>query len=104
GDGAISDVTLLLENHGVIISATSMWSEALDAFSRWLDDRPYVVLEGMAASASRTRMNLGHELAHLVLHRDVSAKVLEDKAAFKRIEEQAWRFAGAFLLPAEAFR
>ncbi len=104
GDGAISDVTMLLENHGVVVSSTGMWSEALEAFSGWLDHRPFIVIEGVSASAARSRMSLCHELGHLVLHRDVPIAVLDDKQTFKQVEAQAWRFASAFLLPEEAFR
>jgi Zn-dependent peptidase ImmA (M78 family) len=42
-------------------------------------------------------MSAAHELAHLVMHQPVTASVSE-------MEDQAKRFASAFLLPAEAIR
>ncbi len=105
GDGPISNVTLLVENHGVIVTLMPMNADHLDAFSMWdhLDHRAYIVLGDNGQSAFRTRFNVCHELGHLVLHRDVSPGEARDRRYFKVIEEQADRFAAAFLTPASTF-
>ena len=103
GDGAISDVVLLLENNGVVVSRGELWSQHLDAFSRWREQRPFIFLSVEKDSAVRSRLDAAHELAHLVLHRCVTTEQLARKPLFKRIEEQAFHFAGAFLLPSSSF-
>lgn len=53
-------------------------------------------------SAVRRQLDGAHELGHRLMHEDVNNDLLS-RDEFKRIEEQANRFASAFLLPAEAF-
>lgn len=104
GDGPVSDVVLLMENAGVVTGRLSMGHSALDAFSQWsqLDGLPYVVL-GDSKTAARSRLDAAHELAHLLLHRGVMSKSLLTPPMHKLIENQAFRFAGALLLPASSF-
>jgi len=54
-------------------------------------------------STARVRLNLLHELGHLILHRDLDRWHLENKSLHKMIESQAFKFAGAFALPAESY-
>ena len=105
GEGPISNVTLLCENNGVIVTTFAMNANNLDAFSTWdpVDSRPYIVLGRDDQSAFRTRFNVSHELGHLILHKNVSPSEFNDKYQFKIIEAQADRFAAAFLTPAAAF-
>ena len=105
GDGPISNMTLLAENHGVVVVKMEMGTAKLDAFSTWDDtgDRPYIVLGADGQSAFRSRFNVGHELGHLLLHRNVTSTELDSKTYFKLIETQADRFASAFLTPAPTF-
>jgi Zn-dependent peptidase ImmA (M78 family) len=105
GDGPISDLTLLMENKGVVVSHLDMETDKLDAFSRWCSrsDRPNVILGTNRRTAVRSRANAAHELAHLVLHRHLSEADLRKPALFAEIERQAFRFGGAFLLPGDAF-
>lgn len=102
GDGPISNLVWLLENKGVVVSRFEFDEVALDGFSQWSDDdeRPYVVLNADKSSAARSRFDAAHELAHLVLHRGFEPR---PGPQFKRLEEQAHRFAGAFLFPESAF-
>lgn len=106
GDGAISNMTHLLENQGFIVSRIPLGAKTLDAFSNWreVEQRPYIVLGTEKDTAVRARLNAGHELAHMVLHRNIEGNVMRNTQAFKAMEAQAFRFAGAFLLPAETFR
>jgi len=105
GTAPISDVMLLLENSGAIITRGALGAETLDAFSRWMwdDDTPYIYLGTEKASAARARFNLAHEIAHLLLHRGIPRSVLGRREMHKEMEDQAHRFASAFLMPAESF-
>ena len=105
GDGPISNVTLLVEKHGIIVTTIAMNANNLDAFSTWdnADSRPYIVLGTDTQSVFRTRFNVCHELGHLILHRGVSPAEFDERAYFKTIESQADQFAAAFLTPAERF-
>jgi Zn-dependent peptidase ImmA (M78 family)/transcriptional regulator with XRE-family HTH domain len=105
GDGPISNVVWLLENNGAVIVRDALGAETLDAFSVWssLDGRPYIVLSSDKESAVRSRYDCAHELGHLVLHRQVDGSRLRHSSEFRLLEDQAHRFAGAFLLPASTF-
>lgn len=105
GIGPISDVVLLLENNGAIVARGAIGADTLDAFSEWdkVESRPYIFLGSDKESAVRSRFDVAHELAHLILHRNVERGLLTHPALFKLIEEQAHRFAAAFLLPATTF-
>lgn len=104
GDGPISDVTLLVENNGAIIAREPFDDEKVDAHSGWAADIPFIILSADKHSAVRSRFDVAHELGHLVLHRNVDDARLENrKADLKLTENQADRFAGAFLLPHATF-
>lgn len=105
GLGAISDVSLLLENNGIVVLRFPIGDAKQDALS-WRNPatgRPFIVLSGDKESAVRSRFDIAHELAHLVLHRRVRRVDVMKGAHWKLMEDQAHRFAGAFLLPAESF-
>ncbi len=103
GDGPVANMVALLETHGVIVSRFALGSERVDAFSCWMSGRPYVVLGSGKQSAVRSRFDAAHELAHLILHRDVSQEELESPKTRARLEKEANLFAGAFLLPRTSF-
>ena len=105
GDGPISNVVWLLENSGVVVARHHLDSDKLDAFSNWpKSERAFVILGDDKMSAVRSRFDAAHELAHLVLHRKVTHEQLKTKEMFRLIEQQANRFAGAFLLPRSTFQ
>jgi Zn-dependent peptidase ImmA (M78 family)/transcriptional regulator with XRE-family HTH domain len=105
GDGPIADVLLFLESNGIIISRGKLEAEKLDAFSQWrmTEGTPYVFLTSDKMSAVRSRLDATHELAHLVLHRDVQARHIASPKIHARLEWQAFRFGSAFLLPENSF-
>lgn len=105
GNGPISNVALLLENNGAILSRMSLGTRNMDGFSGWNVDTttPYAILGNDKDSAARSRFDLAHELGHLVLHRDLAPHHITDPPHHTLIESQAHRFAGAFLLPSETF-
>jgi len=104
-DGPIPNMCWLLENRGVVVARLLLGDAKLDALSTWSgrQARPFVLLGAEKDSSSRSRFDAAHELGHLILHRNVDNRALSSAAMFKRIEEQAHRFAGAFLLPANTF-
>lgn len=103
GNAPISNMTLLLENNGFIISYQNLGIEELDACSVVLSGRPYIVVNTTKETCSRIIMNLAHELGHIILHTQVESEDIASKPTMKLIENQAWRFAGSFLLPPVSF-
>lgn len=102
--GPIEDVLLLMENNGIVMSRFEFEANALDAFSHWgSDGLPYVVLSGDNRTYVRTQYNASHELAHLVMHRRLDDRMIRLPERHKIVEEQAYRFASSFLLPASSF-
>jgi Zn-dependent peptidase ImmA (M78 family) len=105
GESPISNLLRVAENNGAIVIRDYLDAETLDALSEWLEPEgvPFVVLNADKESAVRSRMDLAHELGHIVLHRGVRTEDLNKKVLFKQIEQQAFRFAGALLLPERPF-
>jgi len=103
GAGPISNVVRLLEAKGVIVCRQKMEGEKVGAFSFWSGERPFIYLASDKKSASRARFDAAHELGHLCLHRWIGEDEIEDKDRLKEIEQEADRFAGAFLLPSKSF-
>lgn len=97
GDGPISDLTLLMENKGVYVGYVNLES-GMDGISAWIGGRPTVLINAKAYAA-RTRFDLAHELAHLILHRTMTNEELEAKGMLSVVEYQAQYFASCFLMP-----
>ncbi len=100
GIDPIAKVTAVLEAHSVHVLEIKAREgfEGLSAVVSGLNKRPVAaaVVTRRGIPGDRQRMNLTHELAHLVLDMDKEGHLDEEKAAF--------RFAGAFLAPADALR
>jgi Zn-dependent peptidase ImmA (M78 family)/transcriptional regulator with XRE-family HTH domain len=103
--GPMPDVLEKLEASGVLVSRITIGAEKLDAFSQWSDrfGIPFVVLSRDKASAVRQRFDALHELSHIILHKNISLKRLNDKAFYTRVERQADQLAGFLLLPEREF-
>ncbi len=91
GEKRITNVIHLLEWHGVRVYSLSEETVQMDAFSFWRGDLPYVFLNTMK-SGERSRMDAAHELGHLVMHS-------RGGAHGRQAENEARRFAAAFLMP-----
>lgn len=91
----LAHVGRVLERAGVVLLAIDTGDERIDAFSRW-GEESVVVLNRTKGSASRLRFDLAHELGHLVMHRQTEPGTPDT-------EDQAHRFASAFLMPREGF-
>lgn len=92
----IANVVHLLELHGVAVFSLSEDCHAIDAFSIWHREVPFVFLNNRK-TAERSIFDAAHELGHLVLHRHGTRQGREAEA-------QADEFAAAFLLPEAAIR
>ncbi|WP_182185508.1 helix-turn-helix domain-containing protein [Pectinatus frisingensis] len=104
GNGPISNVTLLLENNGFIISKTNLTPEKVDACSLFFtsvthEKRPMIFLTSSTSSV-RSRRDIAHELGHQVLHSWMSVEDFEENEEI--IEHEADSFANYFLMPADA--
>ncbi|MGH7481465.1 MAG: helix-turn-helix domain-containing protein [Longimicrobiales bacterium] len=98
GFGPIDRINRVLENAGVAIATVDIQASEVDAFSVYLDDMGLVVLNTTKGCNSRAIQDCTHELGHGVLHRGPGR---ERNRRLK--EQQAKRFAGAFLLPRRTF-
>lgn len=94
GIAPIGDIVALLEAHGAVVFALPNDCLAIDAFSFSLDGQPFIFLN-THKSAERTRMDVAHELGHLVLH-------TRDQEGDREREREATQFASAFLMPAQS--
>jgi len=101
GEGPISDVTLLIENLSIPVIYAPL-PDGMDGLSAWYGDRPFIVVSSEASHA-RSRANVAHEFGHVIAHQEISEESELDDETFDIVEPQAWRFAGAFLLPAKSF-
>jgi Zn-dependent peptidase ImmA (M78 family) len=100
-DSPVKHMIATMEAAGVVVIALPRSFARGDGFSAWAlaDDlrrRPVVVLSA-DRPADRVRMTAAHELAHLVMHQQVSASA-------GALEDDAKQFGSAFLIPAEALQ
>lgn len=102
GLGPIPNLIRLLESKGVMVAKFAFAIQKVEALSCEAGGRPLVVLNTDSASAVRLRFDAAHELGHLVLHQSVKPDEYREASANKIIEQQAHRFAGAFLFPEES--
>jgi Zn-dependent peptidase ImmA (M78 family)/transcriptional regulator with XRE-family HTH domain len=94
-DTPIKNMIRVLENAGAVVTEFGDVSEKVDAFSMDLR-RPLIIRNLAKGSVCRARFDLAHECGHLVMHgSQETGDVLT--------ENEAHRFAGAFLIPRSAF-
>ena len=95
GTGPIRSMMRTVENAGAVVSFFDGVSERVDALS--IDcRRPMIIRSAAKPAACRLRFDLAHETGHLVMHRGI-------QTGDKVTEDQANRFASAFLLPRASF-
>jgi Zn-dependent peptidase ImmA (M78 family) len=91
GERPISNMIQLLESKGARVFSLSENTSHMNAYSFWRRGNPFVFLNNFK-TAECSRFDAAHELAHLVMHRDGAVSGRE-------AEDQANRFASAFLMP-----
>ncbi|MEL6300488.1 MAG: XRE family transcriptional regulator [Pseudomonadota bacterium] len=97
GVRSIGSMIGLLEKHGARVFSLNERTAAVDAFSFWRDDVPYVFLNTFK-TAEHSVFDAAHELGHLVLHKHGGTHLSRDA------EREADAFASAFLMPADDVR
>lgn len=95
GWGPISNVIRVAENAGAVVMRVNGMANEVDAVS-FATSRPVIAMNGAGRSACRGRFGVAHELGHFALHTGV---LTGDRLT----ENQANRFASAFLLPRLSF-
>ena len=102
GKGPIDNLINVVQKNGIMVSKMQLRLNKLDAFSVWFDNKPFIFLGSDKDTNVRIRFDIAHELGHLLMHADYySEEDLKDKVIHEKLENEADRFAGAFLLPKE---
>ena len=92
GERAIGNMMHLLELHGSRVFSLAEDTRAVDAYSFWRNETPFIFLN-TTKSAERSRMDVAHELGHLVLHSKGGAQ------RSRSAERDAQLFGSALLMP-----
>lgn len=90
GTKPLPNLVQLAESRGVRVYSLPPFADAVDAYSIWSHDVPYVFL-ARHKTPERTRFDLAHELGHLVLHGSEPTDTAQ--------EREADGFASEFLMP-----
>lgn len=93
GDGPIKNMIRVAENAGAIVSTFGEISEKIDALS--LNRGRPIIIINTTKSAPRIRMDIGHEILHIIGHNGI-------ETGDRDTEAQADHFASHFLLPRAA--
>lgn len=97
------DLLFSIEKSGVFVFEKAI-GRNIDAYSLWTkDNRAFIILGNLKRSAARRNFDIAHELGHLLLHYKMEFTQL-NKKDYRKVEQEANLFAGAFLLPEEQFR
>lgn len=92
--GPVKNLVQAIEDAGGIVIRMRFDTAKVDAVSWWTPGDPPIFALNETMPADRERLTLAHELGHIVMH----------DAVRPEMEDEANRFAGAFLLPAEDIR
>lgn len=92
----IASIIRVAENAGAIVIKFPGVASEIDALSIYRR-RPMIIRSSDKESPTRVRFDVAHEIGHLVMHGGGSSSERGE------LEDQANRFASAFLLPREAF-
>ena len=86
GEGPCTDVVALMERIGCVVSAIEMGTSKLDGLCSWSrsEDRPHILLATDKMSFPRRQMDAAHELAHAVLHKNVTEEDLRRISSLSR--------------------
>jgi Zn-dependent peptidase ImmA (M78 family)/DNA-binding XRE family transcriptional regulator len=93
--GAISDVTALLEDKGIIVVPIEFGTRLISDVTTQTEKGVYIIFLNRSMPPDRKRFTLCHALGHIVMHNYTKSET---------IEEEADRFAGELLMPAEEIR
>lgn len=104
GSGPIDNLMVEVQKNGIYVSKISLKLEKIDAFSVWMNNKPYIFLNDDKNTNARIRFDIAHELGHLLMHADYYTNEDFEKSPIKeKLEIEANRFAGALLMPKQSF-
>lgn len=92
--GPIKNLTRLMEQAGIIVADSDFHGAGVSGVTFAAPGRPPIVLINKNHPADRLRFTLAHELGHIVMHQFPSPDM----------EDEANRFASAFLLPPDEIK
>lgn len=91
--GAIPNLTVLLEDHGIIVQKMDFGTEKMDGLTSVTDNGRKVIFLNTRMPNDRMRFSLAHELGHLIMHYYFIPSEAAD------VEDEANEFASEFLMP-----
>lgn len=94
--GPVQSVVELIEQAGGIVILAKFGTNLLDGLSFRMEGMPPLFFMNKDVPGDRFRFSLAHELGHMVMH-----TVPDDD---EKMEEEAHRFAAAFLMPASEIK
>lgn len=107
GNEPVRDLVYQLEKSGIILTSLTATSKDIDAYSQKLKtkngNKYLIVLTINKEKRVRRQFSCAHELGHIILHNWNEDLESVSKATFTELENQANKFASAFLLPKESF-
>jgi Zn-dependent peptidase ImmA (M78 family)/DNA-binding XRE family transcriptional regulator len=92
--GPVANLVRLIEQAGCIVDHFDFGTERIDGLAIGGGTSTPFIFLNKKYPADRLRLSLAHELAHLVMHRELKESV----------EDEAWAFAAEFLMPAAEIR
>ncbi|BAM02438.1 helix-turn-helix domain-containing protein [Phycisphaera mikurensis] len=95
--GPVDNLVRTVEDCGGLVIDHDLEIDNVDALCHWRPGLPKLFFLNGNRPGDRMRLSLAHELGHTVMH-------LGRDTELKLAEEQAQRFAAAFLLPSADFR
>lgn len=94
--GPVHNLIAQLEAASCMVFRFDFGTDYIDEAVQWIKPLPPIILVNSRAPGDRLRFSLAHALGHLVMH--------HDEIPYPEMEEEADRFAAAFLMPAEDIR
>jgi Zn-dependent peptidase ImmA (M78 family)/transcriptional regulator with XRE-family HTH domain len=96
GHDAIDNLAEILEQHGIKVGSVEGDND-FDALTLWANEDTPIIVVKQDIPGDRQRLNMAHELGHILLD-------MPDHWSDKEKESAAYRFAGALLMPASNVR
>nr|WP_298891873.1 XRE family transcriptional regulator [uncultured Acinetobacter sp.] len=103
GNEPIDNLIGVAESNGIVVVKDELGtdaSEQMDGVSAWYNDVPFVFII-KDTPAVRSRFDLAHEIGHLIMHKAIPIEDYNKKEIYKKIENQAHRFANELLYPSD---
>jgi Zn-dependent peptidase ImmA (M78 family) len=94
--GVIENLTVVLEEHGIITVPVEFYTERVDSRSILIDDKYPVIFYNKKLLGDRLRFTLAYELGHIVMHSRTPFVTFSD------LSKETNLFAAEFLMPKEA--